>query len=118
VPRYSERLLKLPDYPMAAIPAKKRELVGHGVDVIDLGAGDADLAPPAAAVKRRRVLAVLTVAVAIGLFYAARHVQSGDEETRLILAIAGFTNFVGWIVGLLIGTLTTRLRRPRPASGD
>jgi LL-diaminopimelate aminotransferase len=37
---------------MAAIPAKKRELVARGVDVIDLGAGDADLAPPAAAVKR------------------------------------------------------------------
>ena len=52
MPRYSERLLTLPDYPMAAIPAKKRELVGHGVDVIDLGAGDADLSPPAAAVKR------------------------------------------------------------------
>jgi LL-diaminopimelate aminotransferase len=52
VPRYSERLLGLPDYPMAAIPAKKRELVARGVDVIDLGAGDADLAPPAAAVKR------------------------------------------------------------------
>jgi LL-diaminopimelate aminotransferase len=52
VPRYSERLLGLPDYPMAAIPAKKRELVARGVDVIDLGAGDADLAPPPAAVKR------------------------------------------------------------------
>ena len=52
MPQYSERLLKLPEYPMAAIPAKKRELVAQGVDVIDLGAGDADLAPPAAAVKR------------------------------------------------------------------
>jgi LL-diaminopimelate aminotransferase len=52
VPRYSERLLGLPDYPMAAIPAKKRELVARGVDVIDLGAGDADLAPPSAAVRR------------------------------------------------------------------
>ncbi|HEY4956057.1 MAG TPA: aminotransferase class I/II-fold pyridoxal phosphate-dependent enzyme [Gemmatimonadaceae bacterium] len=52
MPRYSERLLGLPDYPMAAIPAKKRELVARGVDVIDLGAGDADLAPPPAAVKR------------------------------------------------------------------
>jgi LL-diaminopimelate aminotransferase len=52
VPRYSERLLKLPDYPMAAIPARKRELVAQGIDVIDLGAGDADLAPPASAVKR------------------------------------------------------------------
>jgi LL-diaminopimelate aminotransferase len=52
MPHYSERLLGLPDYPMAAIPAKKRELIARGVDVIDLGPGDADLAPPAAAVKR------------------------------------------------------------------
>lgn len=52
MPRYSERLLGLPEYPMAAIPAKKRELVARGVDVIDLGAGDADLAPPPAALKR------------------------------------------------------------------
>src|SRR6476659_2942343 len=52
MPRYSERLLGLPEYPMAALPAKKRELIARGVDVIDLGPGDADLAPPDAAVKR------------------------------------------------------------------
>ena len=52
MPKYSERLLGLPEYPMAGIPAKKRELVARGVDVIDLGPGDADLAPPEAAVKR------------------------------------------------------------------
>jgi len=52
VPRNSERLLGLPEYPLAGIPAKKRELIARGVDVIDLGAGDADLAPPPAAVER------------------------------------------------------------------
>ena len=52
VPRYSNRLLTLPEYPLAGIPEKKRELIARGVDVIDLGAGDADLAPPPAAVKR------------------------------------------------------------------
>ena len=52
MPRHSERLLGLPEYPMAGIPAKKRELIARGVDVIDLGPGDADLAPPEAAVKR------------------------------------------------------------------
>jgi small-conductance mechanosensitive channel len=62
----------------------------------------------AAAVKRRRVLAFLTLLVAIGLFYAVRHLQSGDEESRLIFMIAAFTNFVGWVIGLLIGNLTTR----------
>src|SRR6476659_6566138 len=52
MPRYSERLLGLPEYPMAALPAKKRELIARGVDVIDLGPGDADLAPPDVAVRR------------------------------------------------------------------
>ena len=32
------------------MPQKKRDLIATGVDVIDLGAGDADLAPPAEAV--------------------------------------------------------------------
>ncbi len=35
---------------LATIPQKKRDLIARGVDVIDLGAGDADLAPPPAAV--------------------------------------------------------------------
>jgi small-conductance mechanosensitive channel len=65
----------------------------------------------AATVGRRRALAFLTVLVAIGLFYAARHMQGGDEESRVIFLIAAFTNFAGWIVGLLIGALTTRFTR-------
>ena len=52
MPSYSRRLSVLPEYPLAGIPAKKRELIARGIDVIDLGAGDADLAPPPAAVKR------------------------------------------------------------------
>ena len=36
---------------MAEIPALKRRLIQEGVDVIDIGAGDADLAPPRAAVE-------------------------------------------------------------------
>ena len=50
MPPRSRRYDALPDYPLALIPLKKRELLARGVDVIDLGAGDADLAPPAAAV--------------------------------------------------------------------
>ena len=41
----------LPGYPLARLPGIKRELIARGVDVIDLGAGDADYPPPAAAVK-------------------------------------------------------------------
>ncbi|HJU65219.1 MAG TPA: aminotransferase class I/II-fold pyridoxal phosphate-dependent enzyme, partial [Gemmatimonadaceae bacterium] len=49
--RHAARFRTLPEYPLAAIPQKKRELAARGFDVIDLGAGDADLAPPAAAVE-------------------------------------------------------------------
>jgi LL-diaminopimelate aminotransferase len=52
VPTYTDRLLSLPEYPLAGIPEKKRELIARGVDVIDLGAGDADLSPPPAVIER------------------------------------------------------------------
>ena len=52
MPRYARRLLTLPDYPLGRFPEKKRQLIARGMDVIDLGAGDADLAPPPVAVER------------------------------------------------------------------
>ncbi|MEP6508099.1 MAG: aminotransferase class I/II-fold pyridoxal phosphate-dependent enzyme [Gemmatimonadales bacterium] len=52
MPRLANRVLTLPDYPLGRVPEKKRALIARGVDVIDLGAGDADLAPPPAAVER------------------------------------------------------------------
>ncbi|HYL54643.1 MAG TPA: aminotransferase class I/II-fold pyridoxal phosphate-dependent enzyme [Gemmatimonadales bacterium] len=48
--QFSRRLAALPTYPMAEIPTIKRRLVQQGVDVIDVGAGDADFAPPEVAV--------------------------------------------------------------------
>ena len=48
--RLAARFQDFPAYPLADVPQIKRELVAKGVDVIDLGAGDADLAPPPAAV--------------------------------------------------------------------
>jgi len=54
VPTRATRFFTLPEYPLATIPQKKRELIARGVDVIDLGAGDADLAPPQAALDRMR----------------------------------------------------------------
>ena len=50
MPKQTNRLKSLPPYVLAEIPKRKRELLAKGVDVIDLGAGDADLAPPPAAV--------------------------------------------------------------------
>jgi len=58
VPTRAARFFTLPEYPLATIPQKKRELVARGVDVIDLGAGDADLAPPQAALDRLREAAL------------------------------------------------------------
>jgi LL-diaminopimelate aminotransferase len=51
VPQLAGRFHKLPEYPLASIPQKKRELQARGVDVIDLGAGDADLSPPPKAIE-------------------------------------------------------------------
>jgi LL-diaminopimelate aminotransferase len=49
MPRHAKRFTNLPQYMLATIPQRKRDLLARGVDVIDLGAGDADLpAPPAA----------------------------------------------------------------------
>lgn len=47
----SNRLCTFPPYPLADVPQIKRDLLARGVDVIDLGAGDADLPPPPAAVE-------------------------------------------------------------------
>jgi LL-diaminopimelate aminotransferase len=49
--RTTARFESLPVYLLATIPQKKRDLLARGVDVIDLGAGDADLPAPPAAVK-------------------------------------------------------------------
>ena len=52
MPQYQERITNLPPYPLADIPRKKRDLIARGVDLIDLGAGDAILPPPEAALAR------------------------------------------------------------------
>ncbi len=52
MPKLAGRLDTLPEYAMARVPQRKRELLAAGVDVIDLGPGDADLLPPPAAQRR------------------------------------------------------------------
>ena len=51
MPQLAGRFQTLPEYPLATIPQRKRALLERGIDVIDLGAGDADLAPPARALE-------------------------------------------------------------------
>src|SRR5437868_14488065 len=48
---FGRRVAQLPMYPMAELPAIKKRLIEQGVDVIDVGAGDADFPPPEIAVK-------------------------------------------------------------------
>ncbi len=50
MPQPVARFNQLPEYPLASIPLRKRALIQRGVDVIDLGAGDADLPPPGSVV--------------------------------------------------------------------
>jgi len=52
LPQLAKRFESLPEYVLARIPQKKQELLKRGVDVIDLGAGDADLMPPEVALRR------------------------------------------------------------------
>ncbi|MCA9737356.1 MAG: aminotransferase class I/II-fold pyridoxal phosphate-dependent enzyme [Gemmatimonadota bacterium] len=47
----------LPGYPLAGVAEARRRLEAAGVDVIDLGAGDADLPPPPAVVEALRAAA-------------------------------------------------------------
>ena len=54
MPRYAQHCQNLPPYPLTDVPGIKRDLLARGVDVIDLGTGDADLAPPPAAVDALR----------------------------------------------------------------
>jgi len=85
VPPISPRFERLPEYVLARIPARKRELVLRGVDVIDLGAGDADLAPPPAALDRlasaSREPAMQRYGFGLGL-YAYREAISAWMERR------------------------------------
>jgi LL-diaminopimelate aminotransferase len=53
-PAASRALRALPSYPLAGFKERRLALEARGVDVIDLGAGDADLAPPPAVVEALR----------------------------------------------------------------
>ncbi len=46
MPKFSKQFTTLPPYALADVPKIKAELIDRGVDVIDLGAGDADQLPP------------------------------------------------------------------------
>lgn len=54
MPTPNARYRSLPPFPLAAMKARRREIEAAGVDVIDLGAGDAPLDPPPQVIERLR----------------------------------------------------------------
>ncbi len=97
MPRLAGRFRTLPEYPLATIPQKKRELVARGVDVIDLGAGDADLPPPASVVdaltKAAQTPALNRYGFGLGLV-KFRETVSQWMQKRFGLAFDPFTEVV------------------------
>lgn len=73
------RVNALPGYPLAEIPSIKRRLLEQGVDVIDMGAGDADLMPP-------RPITDALVAALDELKYHKYGFQQGLPEFRQAIA--------------------------------
>ena len=57
MPALSERYRALPPFPLAGMKEMRRRIEANGVDVIDLGAGDAPLDPPPAVVEKLREVA-------------------------------------------------------------
>ncbi len=57
MPALSERYRALPPFPLAGMKEMRRRIEADGVDVIDLGAGDAPLDPPPAVVEKLREVA-------------------------------------------------------------
>jgi LL-diaminopimelate aminotransferase len=90
MPAVHSRFDDFPAYPLAEVPRIRRELRARGVDVIDLGAGDADLAPPPAAVTALKRAAS---DVALGKYgfqlghIALRERLAGWMESRFGVAI-------------------------------
>lgn len=94
MPGPSKRVGLLPTYPMAELPAIKRRLIQQGVDVIDVGAGDADFAPPRVAVEAlTRAIqdpAMSRYAFQLGL-PAFREAAAGYMQRRFGLKVDPFT---------------------------
>lgn len=94
MPKLSKRVAALPGYPMAEIPAIKRRLLQQGVDLIDVGAGDADFAPPEIAVetlaRASRDPAMSRYAFQIGL-PAFREAAAAYLQRRFKLTVDPFT---------------------------
>lgn len=114
-PHIAPRVGQLPGYPLAHIPRRKRELIAAGVDVIDLGAGDADMMPPAVAteslVRALPSLSMHKYAFQVGLpafresiarYHARRFKTTLDPATEILPVLGskeGIAHFVMAVAG-------------------
>src|SRR5437763_5525998 len=91
---FSKRVGALPTYPMEKLPAIKQQLIQQGVDVIDVGAGDADFPPPRIAIEAlTRALqdpAMSRYAFQLGL-PAFREAAAGYMARRFGMSVDPFT---------------------------
>src|SRR5438552_15239240 len=91
---FSKRVGALPTYPMEKLPAIKRRLIQQGVDIIDVGAGDADFPPPRVAIEAlTRALqdpAMSRYAFQLGL-PAFREAAAGYMARRFGMSVDPFT---------------------------
>ena len=111
-PAHSGAYGRLPGYPLAGIPEIRRRLAAEGVDLIDLGAGDADLDPPPAVVEALRQAAgnrsmsryAFQLAQRFHRFYDRyRVVGQPDDPRRLLRAstIALYLRRMGEVLELM-----------------
>ena len=80
MPRTSERFGALPAYPLAGMTEIRRRVEAAGVDVIDLGSGDPEIAPPPAVVETLE-------RVAGDLAHSRYAYQSGLKAFREAIAV-------------------------------
>lgn len=87
--------------------------------IVLLGAPGLLLGAGVGALARRWKLVVALAAVgAIGLWLGIKFLPNGpdDDDPAVLLALAMLTNYVGWLVGLVVGLAARRSRRH--ARGD
>jgi LL-diaminopimelate aminotransferase len=89
MPRPAARLETLPPYLVGDIPQRKKALLAAGVDVIDLGAGDADLPPPPGVVESLERAARIPAMNRYG--FALGHVPFREAASRFMHERFGLT---------------------------
>jgi hypothetical protein len=90
------------------VPDFLQSLILLGGPGLVLGAAVGALFPKWKALVLFAVIGV--IALLFGLDHLPEGSEDDDDDPVILLALAMFTNFGGWILGLVIGTLVVRVR--------